>query len=128
VVEFALVLPLFVTMMMAIVEYGYGFSRQQVVTNAAREAARAGATEANVTTAQTTAATTAKTFLTNGGIKCSSDGCGASCSTCVTTSSVVLAGSDAVKVVISIPWKSLTGFGFIPKPPHNAATAVMRLD
>jgi Flp pilus assembly protein TadG len=118
VVEFALVLPLFVTMMMAIVEYGYGFARQQIVTNAAREGARAGALEENITNAKAKAKTVATTFLQNGFIACSN---------CVTTTGTVIQGSDAVQVAISIPWQSLTGFGFIPKPPHNAATAVMRL-
>jgi hypothetical protein len=41
-VEFALVLPLFLIVMFIIVDFGVGFSRWLVVTNAAREGARLG--------------------------------------------------------------------------------------
>jgi hypothetical protein len=41
-VEFALVLPLFLIVMFLIVDFGVGFSRWLVVTNAAREGARFG--------------------------------------------------------------------------------------
>ena len=41
-VEFALVMPLFLIVMFIIVDFGVGFSRWLVVTNAAREGARMG--------------------------------------------------------------------------------------
>jgi Flp pilus assembly protein TadG len=42
IVEFALVLPLFLIVMFIIADFGVGFSRWLVVTNAAREGARFG--------------------------------------------------------------------------------------
>jgi hypothetical protein len=43
-VEFALVLPLFMALVMGALDYGYFFFSQQVVTNAAREGAGGGDT------------------------------------------------------------------------------------
>lgn len=40
--ELALILPVFLTMIVGIIEFGRGFMVQQVVTNAAREGARHG--------------------------------------------------------------------------------------
>jgi Flp pilus assembly protein TadG len=116
-VEFALVLPLLITAMLAIIDYGFGFFRQQIVTNAAREGARAGATQPDITSAKSLALTTTNDFLSKGGIT------GAT----VTTSQETVAGSDAVRVDIQVAWKSLTGFGLIPRPRNNRAAAVMRL-
>jgi hypothetical protein len=51
IVEFALVLPLFLIVMFIIADFGVGFSRWLVVTNAAREGARygtVGATAADI--------------------------------------------------------------------------------
>lgn len=41
-IEFALVLPMMVLLTMGIVEFGFVFYNQQVITNASREGARAG--------------------------------------------------------------------------------------
>jgi hypothetical protein len=46
-VEFALVLPLFLIVMFIIVDFGVGFSRWLVITNAAREGARFGSVGAS---------------------------------------------------------------------------------
>lgn len=51
-IEFALVLPIFVALMFGILEFGRAFMVQQIITNGAREGARlailAGSTEASV--------------------------------------------------------------------------------
>lgn len=47
-VEFSLILPLMLLMLFALVDFGRGFYTWLVVTNAAREGARAGATQLDV--------------------------------------------------------------------------------
>jgi len=44
-VEFALVLPMFILLLFALVDFGRAFFTWQVVTNASREGARAGAVQ-----------------------------------------------------------------------------------
>lgn len=51
-VEFALVLPLLLVLLFAIVDFGRGFQVWITMTNAAREGARAGATGVDVATIQ----------------------------------------------------------------------------
>ena len=49
-IEFALVLPLILILLMGIFDFGLAFQRYEVITNAAREGARLGSLEANYTT------------------------------------------------------------------------------
>lgn len=53
VVEFALVLPLLILLMMGIIEFGLLFYNKQVLTNASREGARAGIAHATETEIET---------------------------------------------------------------------------
>jgi TadE-like protein len=46
-VEFALVLPLLMVVIMGVFDFGLAFQRYEVITNAAREGARMGSLEAN---------------------------------------------------------------------------------
>lgn len=46
-VEFSLILPIMLIMLFALVDFGRGFYTWLVITNAAREGARAGATQAD---------------------------------------------------------------------------------
>lgn len=64
VVEFALVLPMLLLLGLGICDFGMLFQRYEVVTNAAREGARAGAV--GLTEAQVTAVV--QTYLTAGGL------------------------------------------------------------
>jgi Flp pilus assembly protein TadG len=65
-VEMALLLPLLLVLTFAAVEYGWMFFKQQQITNAAREAARLGATP-NGTNATVTARVTQ--LMTDAGIQ-----------------------------------------------------------
>jgi Flp pilus assembly protein TadG len=126
-VEFALVIPLFLVLVMGAVDYGYYFFAEQVVTNAAREGARAGtlvpiagsaATGAEQATATANARTAAQTYLGKGGVTCAGG------STTATVATVNL--SPAIQVVITCPYAGLTGFNRSVLPTRISALAAMR--
>lgn len=129
-VEFALVFPLFIAVLMGTIDYGYFFFSDQIVTNAAREGARAGtlvtpgvgASAAAVSAASAAAAT----YLTNNGLGCPGGGSG--CITAISTTVSDLAGitTPAVDVVIDYASVSLTGFTGYILPAKVHAHAVMR--
>ncbi len=52
-VEFSLVLPMFLILIFALVDFGRAFFSWQIVTNAAREGARAGAVQSDAATIDT---------------------------------------------------------------------------
>ena len=49
-IEFALILPLILILLMGIFDFGLAFQRYEVLTNAAREGARMGSLASNYTT------------------------------------------------------------------------------
>jgi Flp pilus assembly protein TadG len=132
-VEFALVLPLFMLLVMGAVDYGYFFFADQVVTNAAREGARSGTLidPVNGTSAQAISAaqTAAYNYMKNGGVDCptGNNACvtavicpgGANCPS-------LPAGTTAVDVVINFTFRSLTGFTAVILPSRVYAHATMR--
>jgi hypothetical protein len=62
-VEFALVLPLFLIVMFIIADFGVGFSRWLVITNAAREGARLGTVGTELSEVQDRTAATSNGLL-----------------------------------------------------------------
>jgi len=62
-VEFALVLPLFLVVMFIIADFGVGFSRWLVITNATREGAREGTVGASALEVQQRTASTSNGLL-----------------------------------------------------------------
>jgi hypothetical protein len=72
VVEFALILPIFLIVLFLLVEFGVGFSRWIVITNSAREAARYAAVQ-NDTAAVVTGAATQRAIDTSNGLLDSPD-------------------------------------------------------
>jgi Flp pilus assembly protein TadG len=119
-VEFALVLPILLTLTMGAIDWGYYFFVDQMVTNAAREGARAGSVvdpAKSWATAQAAAEGAANAYL----VKCQLTG----------TASVVaspdnIGGTPAVSVTIQYPAGSLSGLlkGLIPT--NAIGRAVMR--
>jgi Flp pilus assembly protein TadG len=111
-VEFALVVPVFLLVLCGVLDFGFMLFSRMTVINAAREAARAAVIVADTTTipflapqtAQSVAAgagmglTTAQTAVTCVAIKTSG-----SCSFATKTSSQ---SGDAVKVTVTYPYKS----------------------
>ena len=67
-VEFALVLPLLMLLVLGAVDWGYYFWVEQVVTNAAREGARAGTLQEADEAATAEAQLTAQTYLRGAGL------------------------------------------------------------
>lgn len=75
IVEFAVVLPVFLVLLFALVDFGRGFQSWIEVTNAAREGARAGATGADSGAIETRARAAAAS-LDQGSLSVSSSGAG----------------------------------------------------
>ena len=112
---------------MGAVDYGYYFFAEQIVTNAAREGARAGTlvaiagsapTGAEQATATANARTAAQTYLGKGGVPCTGG------STIATATTVNL--SPAMQCVITCPYAGLTGFNRAVLPTRISALAAMR--
>ncbi len=122
-VEFALLLPLLMVILLGTIDWGYYFFVEQVVTNAAREGARVGSlTPAGTATADATSAsdaqTAAQSYLTAGGL----DGAKAT----VTVNAV--APGPSIQVTVSYPTGSITGFTVLAAlmPAQAQAQSIMR--
>jgi Flp pilus assembly protein TadG len=137
-VEFALVLPLFMALVMGALDYGYFFFSDQIVTNAAREGARAGTlvdpTSGGAdSTGATKAKAAARAYMLANGIDCPTHD-----DTCITvyachdnTNSCsnpnpVTNNIASVDVLIQYAAVSLTGFTSVILPAKVKARAVMR--
>jgi Flp pilus assembly protein TadG len=120
-VEFALVLPLLLTIVLGAIDWGWFFFIDQLVTNAAREGARAGTLlpprpTSSAGQAEDAAEQAGLAYLKR--VSLSETGVAAT----VTT----VDGTDAVSVTITYPVGSLTGFLSALMPTNAVATAVMR--
>lgn len=114
-VEFALVLPLLVLLVMGIIDWGYYFYSEQIVVNAAREGARAGSLDApSDAMAQADAASAANAYLVRGGLDAGKS-----------TVNVTLA-ADSVRVRVQYATGSLTGLSDLVLPAAASADAEMR--
>ena len=69
-VEFALVLPILITLVAGIIEFGVALYFQGVITNASREAARAGIIIGDPRPTQSEITDVALTYMTNLGVSC----------------------------------------------------------
>jgi Flp pilus assembly protein TadG len=120
-VEFALVLPLLLTVVLGAIDWGWYFFIDQLVTNAAREAARTGTLlppRPTSTASQGENAAEAAGLAYLKRVNLSETGVDASFTT--------IDGTDAISVTITYPVGSLTGFFPALLPEHATATAVMR--
>ena len=114
-VEFGLLLPLLMLLVMGIVEYGLVFSRQHVLTNAAREGARAASVNLSQSLAISQAQSVAANYLNVAGI---------TNATVTASLATTVSASDSVQVNIEMPWSRLT---LVPAPSQIRSRAVMRL-
>jgi Flp pilus assembly protein TadG len=119
-VEFALVIPVFLMLVLGTIDFGYYFFVSEVVTNAAREGARAATVLDPTTTAwgaaRTEAETVAGKYLASGGLK----------SVGVSANRVPDGLNVNVQVDILYPVGSVTGFFSTIMPTYSKAHAVMR--
>lgn len=134
-VEFALVVVLLMFLLLGMMDYGFYFYVQHVVTTAAREGARAGALwpvpSGGDTNSTIDACASVVDATTKGGLtgvitsgRCGTT-CGAAPMACVRH--VTALGQPAVEVEVRVPVGSKTGF--LPSsliPAQARATAVMR--
>jgi Flp pilus assembly protein TadG len=128
-VEFALVLPLFLALLMGSIDYGYYFFSDQIVTNAAREGARAGTLVPPASgsgAAVSAGGAAAAAYLTANGLGCPGGGSGCINTTSVTVTDLAGITTPAIDVVIDYPAVSLTGFTQIVLPAKVHGHAVMR--
>jgi Flp pilus assembly protein TadG len=103
-VEFALVLPLLLTIVFGTIEWGYYFFTREIVINSAREGARAGTLQYTPPSIATTEAiSTATNYLTSAGLAAARATVSPSpaSGTCPT-------GSSCIRVQYTLP--TLTGF------------------
>jgi Flp pilus assembly protein TadG len=118
-VEFALVFPLFLLIVLGTIDFGYFFFVSEIVGNAAREGARAGSVvepDAGNGPAIAAAQSAASDYLNRGGLQ----------NRGVTANVTTVNGVAAVEVSIAYPVGSITGFLSDIMPANAQATAVMR--
>lgn len=119
-VEFALVLPLLLAVVLGAIDWGYYFFVEQVVVNAAREGARVGTLQSNQnqTDAFNNAQSACNTFITQAGLS----GVRATC----TPSAGAGPSGPSIVVTASYQTGSLTGFLNAIVPAQAFARAEMR--
>ena len=120
-VEFALVFPLLLMLVVGVIDWGWFFFVDQLVTNCAREGARAGTLLPPRPTSTASQATTAAAAASNSFLKAvnlTQQG--------VVASFTTVNGSDAIQVVVTYPVGSLTGLMSSLVPANAHAVAVMR--
>jgi Flp pilus assembly protein TadG len=117
-VEFALVIPLFLLMVLSAIDWGWFFVVQDAVSNAAREGARAAivgyAGDAKATSTLNAMLPASESIR------------------CTATQTTVAGPPQAVRVVATCPVGSLTGITTMPpfdwvRPPEASALVEMRL-
>ena len=120
VMEMALVLPILLMMLLGILEFSRVLSVKQVITNAAREGARAGAVDLDNNGALSKAQNVSEEYLTSCGIQLEN--------TNVNPSFVTAGGSQALRVIIDYDYESLLT-NWIPGVPGSftlQSAAIMR--
>lgn len=119
-VEMALILPLLVTLLVGLVEFSRVLMVKQVITNAAREGARAGAIRLDDNGALSTALNVSQNYISSSGLDSST--------AVIDPSFQVVEGSSAIQVFIEYDYESLLTH-FIPGIPDTLAlrsSATMR--
>lgn len=111
-VEFAIVLPFLLVLLLGIVEFGWALGQMNDIRHGAREAARLAAVD-------TGSATSMRTLV------CSSMDLGSGQTVTFTDSATGAAGEEAV-VTVSLPVQSLTGAGLIASLLPSSLTSTVR--
>jgi Flp pilus assembly protein TadG len=119
-IEFVLLLPMLITLVAGIIEFGFGLYFQEVITNASREAARAGIVIGDPRPAAGEITNVALTYLMHSGVSC-----GTSCIS--VTGAQGNSGTD-LTVRVNLPYRFaiLPGFiaGFVSDITLRAATTM----
>jgi Flp pilus assembly protein TadG len=120
-IEFGLILPLLILILLGIIDYGFVFYTRLNMTNAAREGARVGVTQ-EAATIVSRAQTAACNYLAAAGLQTH---CGASCVDCVTVTAPST-GVDEVSVTVSMTDAQYFTLKFAPQPTSMTVQAKMR--
>jgi Flp pilus assembly protein TadG len=104
-IEFAVLLPLLMTFFAAIVEFGFGLYFQEVITNASREAARAGIIIGVPRPTAGEITSVALAYLTNFGVSCSSS--------CVSVTGAQGDSGADLTVRVNVPYRFVILPGFV---------------
>ena len=104
-VEFAFLLPILITLVAGIIEFGFALYFQQVITNAGREAARAGIVIGDPRPNQTEIADVALAYMTNLGVSCDAS--------CVSVSGSQGDSGEDLTVSLAVPYQFAILQGFI---------------
>jgi Flp pilus assembly protein TadG len=127
-VEFALILPLFMTLLFCTLDYGWMFFQQLAITSAAREGARSGALAAEGSTdaqIRTLVSASVNAYLTANTIPLAD----------VTTTTTFIAASGSTPKTVSVNvrlfFRPIVGVFFLPNnaqpyPTNLTSTAVTR--
>jgi Flp pilus assembly protein TadG len=111
-VEFGLILPLLMVVLLGIIDYGQVYFTRLTMSNAAREGARVGVT-LDAGSAATAAASAAKIYLTNAGLS-------------ATVSSTTPSQADPRVTVTVTQDPFIPLVGFVPVPAQLTVSATMR--
>jgi len=111
--EFGLILPLLMALLLGIIDYGYVFFVRLNMTNAAREGARVGVTRQDPPLASSDAIAAATTYLQTAGI------------TADVTATQPDDGTPEVTVTVTIP-NFVPIIGFVPTPDNMSVSSTMR--
>lgn len=122
--EFAIIAPVFVTLILGMIEFGRVMMVEEILTNAAREGCRIGVLPGTTTGDVTT---TVNNYLTNSSVPSSSATTSVYVNGGVASPSTAVAG-DQIKVTISLPFNSVS---WLPVPlfmggKNLTASVVMR--
>lgn len=100
IVEFAVVVPVFLTMIAGTIEISRAIVVQELLTNASREGARIASFNSTTTTSTVTSAV--NTYLSNDGVT--------GATTTVSPSPTSATGGQSISVTVSIPFSSVSWF------------------
>lgn len=117
-IEFALILPVLIAVLLAIAEWGWYFNQQIGVQTAVREGTRAGAVCAQEDDPPTVAEARARAALAELGLDATT-----------ATISVTTSGTspdELLTVELAVPYEALTGF--VPAPGVLGGSLTMRLE
>lgn len=123
-IEFVLVLPLFLLLLLGAIDWGWYFVLRQTAINATREGARTGSVQDNPAAAEAAARVAVTSYLAAARFRVQDP--------VVSTAGSVMVGGNPVRVIavglVAYPAGSITGFAPTRVPASITAQTVMRLE
>ena len=123
-IEFVLVLPIFLLLLLGAIDWGWYFVLRQTAVNATREGARAGSVQNDLASADAAARLAVANYLSGAGMR-------GQVPVVDTSGSVTVAGTPIRVISVTLqnyPAGSVTGFTPTHVPASLTARTVMRLE